>query len=576
MKIHHLKWLRKAHDRLRNKEAPTVTELTEMPTKDEAPAPVDTENNNPNIEDVDYVQENIRASCNTGMWCLIVLTMLASLFLFALDNTIVADIQAPIIARLSQVEKLVWLGVAFTLSGSATIAIWGKFYGIFSTKYLYLSSVFLFEVGSTVCGSAQTMNAMVVGRAIAGIGGAGMYLGCLTLLTITTSIRERPKYMSYTGITWGLGTVLGPVVGGAFAQNRHATWRWAFYINLVIGAAFALLWLWKLPRGDPQKNKTFWQKIQQIDFLGMVLNIGALVALIMAINFGGNLYAWSSGSEIALWVAGGVVLLLFALQQGFAFGTTKELRIFPADLLRKPLMWNLFTLMCCAATCVFVPTYYIPLYFQFVRGDTPLQAAVGLLPFIIPMVFMGLSNGAAMAKTGLYMPWYLGGGIFTAVGGGLMKIVDTIGENTATSKVYGFSALIGIGAGMFIQTGFSVAQAKAIGRESDASSFIALAQNIGITIALAISGTVFQNQALEKLQVLLPGQNREALRGALVGAGSGQLKQLPADVRKAAIHEIVNAMGHNYWLVVAAGCVAVAGALFMKPERIFVRSTAMG
>lgn len=86
----------------------------------------------------------------------------------------------------------------------------------------------------------------------------------------------------------------------------------------------------------------------------MVLNIGALTALIMAINFGGNLFAWGSGREIALWVVGGVILLLFLVQQAFHIGTTYTERVFPADLLRRPLMWLLFTLMACAGTCVFV------------------------------------------------------------------------------------------------------------------------------------------------------------------------------------------------------------------------------
>lgn len=143
-------------------------------------------------------------------------------------------------------------------------------------------------------------------------------------------------------------------IGGAFSENLHATWRWAFYINLCIGGAFAPIYIFFLPRGDPQKDIRLKQKLLQIDYLGMVLNVGAFTALIMAINFGGNLYDWGTGQEIALWVVGGVLLLLFALQQRFTIGTTDTERIFPADFLRQPLMWLLFALMCSASTCVFV------------------------------------------------------------------------------------------------------------------------------------------------------------------------------------------------------------------------------
>jgi len=145
-------------------------------------------------------------------------------------------------------------------------------------------------------------------------------------------------------------------VGGAFAQNVHTTWRWAFYINLCIGAVFAPVYIFLLPRADPQEGVPLKHKFLQIDYLGVVLNAGAFTALIMAINFGGNLFAWGAGREIALWVVGGVMLLLFGLQQAFKIGTTSQERIFPGDLLRMPIMWLLFALMCAASTCVFVST----------------------------------------------------------------------------------------------------------------------------------------------------------------------------------------------------------------------------
>ncbi|KAJ5148571.1 hypothetical protein N7448_000149 [Penicillium atrosanguineum] len=522
------------------------------------------------IQDVDFVQEDLQSKVSKPLWILIVLTILSSTFLFSLDNTIVADVQSPIVDRFGEVGKLSWLGVAFVLSGSATIITWGKLFGIFSAKWLYLTSVVCFEAGSALCGAAPSMNAFIIGRALAGLGGAGMYLGCITLLSLTTSVRQRPNYMALTGITWGSGTVLGPVVGGAFSENPHTTWRWAFYINLCIGGAFAPVYIFFLPRGDPQKGMTLKQKLLQIDYLGMVLNVGAFTALIMAINFGGNLFNWAAGQEIALWVVGGVLLLFFVLQQRFTIGTTDTERIFPADFLRQPLMWLLFALMCSASTCVFIPTYYIPLYFQFVKGDSALTAAVRLLPFICLMVVSGFANGGLMSKFGYYTPWYLAGGILTTIGGALMSTID---ENSSNSLVYGYSILIGIGAGMFIQAGFSVAQAKVTpSRESDASSFIALAQNLGIVLALAISGAVFQNKALDELQKILPNLPRDALRGAISGSNGGILKQIPADTKVKVLHAVVDAMSRTYYLVVAAGALTIIGSLFMKHERIFMQA----
>ncbi|MCJ1303209.1 hypothetical protein MMC08_006017 [Hypocenomyce scalaris] len=538
-----------------------------------------------NSEDIDFVVENVRTRVSMPVWVLIIITVLSSTFLFSLDNTIVADIQPAVIKTLGEVDKLSWLGVAFVLASSSTITTWGKLYGIFSVKWLYIGSIVIFEAGSALCGGAPTMNAMIVGRAIAGCGGAGMYVGCLTLLSLTTSVRERPNYMAFIGFTWGSGTVLGPVVGGAFADNHSATWRWAFYINLCIGAAFAPVYLLLLPRADPQPSTSLMKKLKQLDYHGIILNVGAFTALIMAINFGGNLFAWNNGREIALWVVGGVLLLMFVLQQRFKIGTTKLQRTFPADFLNMKIMWILFFLMSAAATCVFVPTFYIPLYFQFVRGDSPLAAGVRLLPFIVLMVFFGLVNGAMMSLFGYYMPWYLAGGILTTIGGSLMRklitstvcslnlqgnllspnALDTVNENTSTSKVYGFIVLIGIGAGMFIQASFSVAQAKVTkARAADAAGFIALAQNLGIALALAISGSIFQNKSIDGLRSILPGVPIETVRNAVSGANSDLFENLAPEMRDRVLAVIVHAMSSTYVLVISAGALAIVGSLFMS------------
>ena len=142
-------------------------------------------------------------------WVLAVISILASTFLFALDNTIVADIQPAIIERFGSVSKLPWLAVAFLVAAAGTNLVWGKIYGQFDTKFLYLFAVFLFEAGSAICGAANTIDVLIFGRALCGLGGVAMYAGVMTLLSVCTSEHERPMYIGLTGVTWGLGTVLG-------------------------------------------------------------------------------------------------------------------------------------------------------------------------------------------------------------------------------------------------------------------------------------------------------------------------------------------------------------------------------
>jgi MFS family permease len=164
------------------------------------------------------------------VWFLIVAAVLMANFLFATDNTIAANIQPAVIRQFDYaLDKLAWLGVAFLAACWGTNFFWGDLYARFSAKWTFCVSFLVFAVGCAVAGAAPTMDALIVGRGVCGVGGAGMYFGSMAVLTRMTAERERALYLNLVGITFGAGTVLGPVIGGAFAESG-ATWRWAFYL----------------------------------------------------------------------------------------------------------------------------------------------------------------------------------------------------------------------------------------------------------------------------------------------------------------------------------------------------------
>ena len=140
----------------------------------------------------------------------------------------------------------------------------------------------------------------------------------------------------------------------------------------------------------------------------------------MGINFGGVLYSWDSGAIIALFVVSGVLFIVFALQQSFAVLTTEDRRIFPIHLVRRKEPVLLFIAGSSAGAAIYIAIYYIPIYFQFTRGDSAIRAAVRLLPFVFVLSAMVLANGFFMAKWGRYTPWYLIGSIITLIGSVLM------------------------------------------------------------------------------------------------------------------------------------------------------------
>ncbi|KAL9126928.1 MAG: hypothetical protein Q9217_004104 [Psora testacea] len=504
-------------------------------------------------------------------WTMAVSSILASAFLFALDNTIVADIQPAIVTRFGNVNKLPWLSVAFLVAAAGTNLVWGKLYAQFDAKMLYLLTVFLFEVGSAICGAANKMDVLIFGRALCGLGGVGMYGGVMTLLSITTSEHERPMYIGLTGVTWGLGTVLGPIVGGAFTDSS-AGWRWAFYINLCVGAAMAPAWFWLLPRFDPRPGVTIRKRFAEIDYLGTVLICGAYVAGVMAINLGGTVYAWNSARIIALFVVSGVLFIAFGIQQAFKLLTTEDRRIFPVQFLKSKTMLMLFAATACGSTATFLPIYFIPLFFQFVRNSSALAAGVHLLPFVCVLVFMCVANGGIMSATGYYMPWFLAGGILTVIGDALLYTVD---ESSSKSTIYGYSVLSGIGAGSFVQAAFSVAQARVQPQFIPvAIGFITCAQIGGATISLAIANAVFLNDATNGIAAVLPDVPVADIQAAIAGAGSAFLRSLDVATRQEVIVAIVDSMKKVYILGMTAGALLLILSVFMKREKLFMKPSA--
>lgn len=506
-------------------------------------------------------------------WAVASSTMLFSIFLYALDGTIVAVIQATIVTEFDALGDLAWNNVGFLMGATATVMFWGQVYAQFNSKWVYLFNVVVFEVGSALCGAAPNMNALIVGRCICGVGGAGLYVGVFTLVAATTTMAERPLYVSGTGLTWGLGTVLGPVVGGALEQSPVG-WRWAFYINLFIGAACAPAWLFLLPSKDPRPGVPFKSRVKELDYAGIVLLVGCLVSLIMAINFGGVTYAWGSGQIIGLFVCAGVMFTLLAVQQSRTLFVALPRRLIPVQFFRKYTVIILFVCTSASAAGVFVPIFFVPLFFQFTRGDGALDAGVRLLPLIIVLVVTISINGALMAKLGYYMPFYLFGGLLCVAGGALMY---TVQQDTSQGRVYGYTVLIGAGVGMWIQASFSVAQAIVDPENVPAAiGFITLAQFLGNTTALAIANAVFLNEAEVRVRQLLPDLSVSEIQAAISGVTNGFAQNLRSDVRAQVVDAIVASIGETYVLVMTSGALVTVLSLAMKRETLFITSAATG
>ncbi|KAK2796117.1 hypothetical protein FQN52_000092 [Onygenales sp. PD_12] len=502
-------------------------------------------------------------------WLIICISIYLTCALYGLDTTIAADIQGPVVEAFGHVEQLAWVGAGFPLGSVCVILLLGVLFNTFNMKWTFVTTVVLFEAGSALCGAAPTMNALIIGRVIAGAGGSGIYLGSLHYFAVMTDERERGFYMSLIGAFWGLGAVLGPIIGGAFAVSA-ATWRWAFYINLVIGALSAPAILVYLPSIHPIQGVSKRYRLATIDFVGFFLSAGIWVSFLLAFTMAGGQWPWNNGRTIATFIIFGVILVAFVLQQYFAVFTTPAQRIFPGHLLRDRTQVLLYIVTAAGITALFVTLYYIPIYFQFVNDDEPLMAAVRLLPFVVVSVTVNLVSGSFLHLIKVYKVLYLIAGVFLVAGGGPLVVFLDPGSTTAT--IYGLTVLVAVGAGLSMVTSFTVASLTLKPEDRGAGiSMQNVAQIGGQVIALAVAGQIYQSTAIRNLSGALAdnGFSEADIRSAVAGARSALFEKLNGELRDKAIVAVIEAMQTTFVLVPVAGGVVLFASLFMKWEKLF-------
>lgn len=231
-------------------------------------------------------------------------------FVIALDNTIIATAIPRITTEFNALNDVGWYGSSYLLTTTSLQPSFGKVYTYFDVKWVYLSALMIFELGSILCAAATGSTMLIVGRAVAGAGAAALFSGGMTIVGYSVPLRKRAIYIAALSSMFGIASVVGPILGGALTDK--ASWRWCFWINLPFGAV-ALATVFFFFSNPPRRytDMTVREKVRQIDILGAFFLIAAIVCLLLALQWGGTVHPWSSSKVWGCLLGFGLLILVF-------------------------------------------------------------------------------------------------------------------------------------------------------------------------------------------------------------------------------------------------------------------------
>ncbi|KAL9093355.1 MAG: hypothetical protein Q9165_004096 [Trypethelium subeluteriae] len=405
-------------------------------------------------------------------------------FLAAMDVAIVTTALPSIAASLQASQTAYsWIGSAYLLPYSSIVPFWAKTSDIFGRKPALLSANICFFVGSLICALSSSVAMLIVGRAIQGAGGGGLIVLVNITLGDLVSIRERGKYLGLIGMVWAIAAAAGPSIGGALSER--VSWRWCFYINLPADGAAFLALLFYLEVHNPRTK--LWSGIRAIDWVGTILILGAVLMLLLGLQFGGIRDPWNSATVVCLLVFSIVVFAFFFV---FEWKVAKY-PLMPLRLFRRR---DTLAVLGVASTHGFAfvaVAYFLPFYFQTGLGASAIDSAVWVLPYALVVAALSIITGMSIRKTGHYLELIVGGMGLATLGFGLFIDLQAY---KSWPRIIIFQLIVGLGVGPNFQAPLIAMQSKLTPADTGVgTATFSFTRNLSSAISVVIGGVIVQN-----------------------------------------------------------------------------------
>ncbi|KAI0044553.1 MFS general substrate transporter [Auriscalpium vulgare] len=439
---------------------------------------------------------------------LVFCTLMTAMFLASVDQTIIATALPTIVADLGGGKDYAWVGSAYLLASASFMPLYGKFADILGRKLVLFPGILIFLIGSALCGAAQTMNWLIVSRAVQGIGGGAIIQLVQIVMGDIVPLEDRGKYGGYIGATWGLSAIIGPLVGGILTD--HVSWRWCFWINLPIGG-IAIGLLFFILHLNPHHGKTFREHVREFDFVGLLLIIFGVVCLLVGFNESETQCKTSqlcprirsdeyappgvSAPTISLLVIGCLLLISAAVWEVNTANTKSP--IIPPRLFKIRTTCIILTTVFFHSLAFFTGAFFLPVYFQ-VRGASATKAGIKMIPCSLGLATLAALAGFSVRPLGDFRPAIWGSYVVATIGFGLLISLD---DKSSVPVQEIFTMIAGLGLGGLFQVPLVGLQAAMPLRDlATTTTTMGLIRGIGATVAVSLGQAIWSSELRRRIK----------------------------------------------------------------------------